>query len=221
MKLKSIVGVAIINLMLFSCGNEKDDSKVIEEVKEVVAFNYNVDQFADIKILKYQIPGWDKLTLKEQKLVYYLTQAGLSGRDIMWDQNYRYNLKIRKALEQVYTSYSGDKNAKDWASFESYLKRVWFSNGIHHHYSTDKLTPEFSADYLKELLAATNTTLDADAFDAIFNDADTKKVNQAKGVDNVALSAVNFYGPNVTNDDVESSIKLSNLQMLISLYLLV
>ncbi|WP_159019476.1 dipeptidyl-peptidase 3 family protein [Algibacter sp. L3A6] len=207
MKLKSIVGVAIINLMLFSCGNEKSDSKVIEEVKEVVAFNYNVDQFADIKILKYQIPGWDKLTLKEQKLVYYLTQAGLSGRDIMWDQNYRYNLKIRKALEQVYTSYSGDKKAKDWASFESYLKRVWFSNGIHHHYSTDKLTPEFSADYLKELLSATNTTLDADAFDAIFNDADAKKVNQGKGVDNVALSAVNFYGPNVTNADVESFYK--------------
>lgn len=208
MKLKSIVGVAMINMMLFSCGNEKAESKVVEEVKkEATAFNYNVEQFADIKILKYQIPGWDKLTLKEQKLVYYLTQAGLSGRDIMWDQNYRYNLKIRKALEHVYTNFSGDKASKDWASFERYLKRVWFSNGIHHHYSNDKLKPEFSSEYLKGLLTGTNTELDAVAFDAIFGDADTKKVNQAKGVDNVALSAVNFYGPNVTNADVESFYK--------------
>jgi dipeptidyl-peptidase-3 len=208
MKLKSIVGIAMVNLMLFSCGNEKAESKVVEEVKEeTVAFNYNVDKFADIKILKYQIPGWDKLTLKEQKLVYYLTEAGLSGRDIMWDQNYRYNLRIRKALEHVYTNYSGDKNSADWASFESYLKRVWFSNGIHHHYSNDKLKPEFSSEYLKEILSVTNTELEAEAFNAIFSDADTKKVNQAKGIDNVALSAVNFYGPQVTNTDVESFYK--------------
>ncbi|MCL5128832.1 dipeptidyl peptidase 3 [Algibacter sp. L4_22] len=205
MKLKSIVGIAIINLMLFSCGNEKADKKeVVDASKEAVAFNYNVEQFADIKILKYQIPGWDKLTLKEQKLVYYLTQAGLSGRDIMWDQNYRYNLRIRKALEHVYTSYAGDKTSTDWTSFETYLKRVWFSNGIHHHYSTDKLKPEFSSEYLKGLLTETSTELDSEAFEAIFNDEDFKKVNQAKGVDNVALSAVNFYGPNVTNADVES-----------------
>jgi len=208
MKLKSIVGVAIINLMLFSCGDKKAESTVVESAStEAVAFNYNVEQFADIKILKYQIPGWDKLTLKEQKLVYYLTQAGLSGRDIMWDQNYRYNLKIRKALEQVYTNYTGDKTSKDWTSFENYLKRVWFSNGIHHHYSNDKLKPEFSSEYLKTLLTATNTTLEGEAFDVIFNDVDSKKVNQAKGVDNVALSAVNFYGQNVTNADVERFYK--------------
>ncbi|MCB0400056.1 MAG: dihydrofolate reductase, partial [Winogradskyella sp.] len=158
---------------------------------------------ADIKILRYQIPGWDNLTLKEQKLVYYLTQAGLAGRDIMWDQNYRHNLKIRKALENVYTNYSGDKTSADWKAFEVYLKRVWFSNGIHHHYSNDKLKPEFSKEYLNELFLATTTKLDGEAFDVIFNDEDSKKVNQAKGVDNVALSAVNFYGPNVTNEDVE------------------
>ena len=208
MKLKLVVGIAIVNLMLFSCGDTKKETVVVDETKkETVAFNYDVDEFADIKILKYQIPGWEQLTLKEQKLVYYLTQAGLSGRDIMWDQNYRYNLKIRKALEHVYTSYAGDKTSKDWSNFETYLKRVWFSNGIHHHYSNDKLKPEFSSEYLKGLLAETSTVLDGEAFDVIFNDADNKKVNQAQGVDNVGLSAVNFYGPNVTNADVEAFYK--------------
>ncbi|HBC03758.1 MAG TPA: dihydrofolate reductase, partial [Aequorivita sp.] len=167
-------------------------------------FDYNVESFGDVKVLRYQIPGWDKLTLKEQKLVYYLTQAGLEGRDIMWDQNYRHNLTIRKALENVYANYKGDKTTEDWKNFETYLKRVWFSNGIHHHYSNDKLKPEFSSEYLKQLLTDTNTKLEGEAFEVIFNDKDSKKVNQAKGVDNVAQSAVNFYGPNVTNKDVES-----------------
>lgn len=201
MKLKSFLLLLVV-LMVFSCGNDKtttnDDNKT--EVNQ--NFDYNVEQFADIKILRYQIPGWDKLTLKEQKLVYYLTQAGLSGRDIMWDQNYRHNLKIRGALENVYKNYKGDKSSKDWHAFKTYLKRVWFSNGIHHHYSNDKLKPEFSPDYLKALLSETNTNLEGEAFEVIFNDKDAKKVNQAKGVDNVARSAVNFYGPNVTNDDV-------------------
>lgn len=208
MKLKTLLSYALAATFLFSCGNDKSEKKPEEtKYKESVAFNYNVEQFADIKILRYQIPGWEKLTLKEQKLVYYLTQAGLAGRDIMWDQNYRHNLKIRKALEQVYTNYKGDKTTDNWKAFEVYLKRVWFSNGIHHHYSNDKLRPEFSLDYLKTLLTETSTTLEGEAFDVIFNDADSKKVNQAKGVDNVALSAVNFYGPNVANTDVESFYK--------------
>ncbi|MCF7567790.1 dipeptidyl peptidase 3 [Sabulilitoribacter arenilitoris] len=208
MKLKKVLSFALAATFLLSCGNDKSEKQTdsVKE-KETVAFNYNVEQFADIKILRYQIPGWEQLTLKEQKLVYYLTQAGLAGRDIMWDQNYRHNLKIRKALEQVYTNYKGDKTSDDWKTFEVYLKRVWFSNGIHHHYSNDKLKPEFSSDYLKQLLAETNTNLEDEAFDVIFNDVDSKKVNQAKGVDNVALSAVNFYGPNVTNADVESFYK--------------
>jgi len=125
----------------------------------------------------------------------------------MWDQNYRHNLKIRRALENVYSNYNGDKNSENWQAFETYLKRVWFSNGIHHHYSNDKLKPEFSKDYLNELFLATDTKLDGEAFDVIFNDKDNKKVNQAKGVDNVAKSAVNFYGPNVTNEDVISFYK--------------
>ncbi len=208
MKLKTVLSFAFVATFLLSCGNDKSEkqSDNIEE-KEATAFNFNVEQFADIKILRYQIPGWEQLTLNEQKLVYYLTQAGLAGRDIMWDQNYRHNLKIRKALEHIYANYKGDKTTANWSAYETYLKRVWFSNGIHHHYSNDKLKPEFSSDYLKELLADTNATLEGEAFDVIFNDADSKKVNQAKGVDNVALSAVNFYGPNVTNTDVESFYK--------------
>jgi len=170
-------------------------------------FDFNVEQFADIKVLRYQIPGWDNLSLKEQKLVYYLTQAGLSGRDIMWDQNYRHNLKIRAALEQVYANYDGDKTTTDWTAFQTYVKRVWFSNGIHHHYSNAKLKPDFSAAYFKEVLAATNTRLDEEAFEVIFNDTDAKKVNLSKGVDNVLLSAVNFYGPDVTTADVEEFYK--------------
>ncbi|MFH4964262.1 dihydrofolate reductase [Gaetbulibacter sp. M235] len=203
MKLKSILGLSIVALFLASCGNEKSNQQTEDlTVKDSVQFNYNVEQFADIKILRYQIPGWEQLTLKEQKLAYYLTQAGLSGRDIIWDQNYRYNLTIRKALESVYTNYQGDKTTADWKAFEVYLKRIWFSNGIHHHYSNYKIKPEFSPDYLKQLLADTNTVLEGDPFDVIFNDVDAKKVDQSKGIDNVALSAVNMYGPNVTNNDV-------------------
>ncbi|WP_067145970.1 dipeptidyl-peptidase 3 family protein [Pseudotamlana agarivorans] len=208
MQLKTILSIALVSSLLWACGNEKSETvnhKMAE--KEVVKFDYNVEQFADIKILRYQIPGWENLSLKEQKLVYYLTQAGLSGRDIMWDQNYRYNLTIRKALEKIYTTFEGDKTNENWNAFEAYLKRVWFSNGIHHHYSNDKLKPGFSPEYLKTLLEATQTTLEGEAFAVLFNDKDAKKVNQAKGVDNVALSAVNFYGPNVTNVDVESFYK--------------
>ncbi len=204
MNLKSIFAICFIAVFAWSCKNDSKEP-VKDDTTEKVSgeFDFNVEQFADIKILRYQISGWDNLSLKEQKLVYYLTQAGLAGRDIMWDQNYRHNLKIRKALENVYSNYSGDKTSKDWMAFEEYLKRVWFSNGIHHHYSNDKLKPAFSKDYLNELLKVTSTKLDGVAFDVIFNDEDSKKVNQAKGVDNVALSAVNFYGPNVTNADVE------------------
>ncbi len=206
MKLNSILGIAILSVVLLtSCGDSKPkDIKDTQDSNQEIAFNYKVEQFADIKVLRYQIPGWEDLTLKEQKLVYYLTEAGSSGRDIMWDQNYRHNLTIRKALEHVYTNYQGDKTTDEWLAFEVYLKRVWFSNGIHHHYSNDKLPAEFSSDYLKTLLTETNTSLEGEAFDVIFNDADAKKVNQAKGVDNVGLSAVNFYGSNVTNTDVQS-----------------
>ncbi|MCH1548379.1 MAG: dipeptidyl peptidase 3 [Flavobacteriaceae bacterium] len=190
-----------------------------ENKKELISlqnnFEYALEEFSDIQILRYDIPGWENLSLKEKKLVYYLTQAGLSGRDIMWDQNYRHNLEIRTALEYIYINFNGDKSTKDWTSFETYLKRLWFSNGIHHHYSNDKIKPNFSPEYLTNLLKITKTTLNDEAFNIIFNDKDSKKVNQDKDVDNVLLSAVNFYGPNVTSQDVfdyYSNVKSPNPQ---------
>ena len=192
--------------LFFSCNTKStlssSDDLYIEV--DVENFPYMVEQFADLKILRYQLPGWESLSLDEQKLVYYLTQAGLSGRDIMWDQNYRHNLTIRQALETIYTTFDGDKTTENWRAFEIYLKRVWFSNGIHHHYSNAKLKPEFSEDYLKSLLDATTASLEGEVFDVIFNEKDAKKVNQAKDVDNVLASAVNFYGPDITNNDVET-----------------
>ena len=210
MKLKLIMGMALLTAFSYSCKNDKAEPQaetVDTETKIEAEFNFNVEQFADIKILRYQIPGWENLTLKEQKLVYYLGQAGLAGRDIIWDQNYRHNLTIRKALENIYINYSGDKATNDWSAFETYLKRIWFSNGIHHHYSNDKMKPDFSKDYLVSLLNETNTSLEGEALDVLFNDEDSKKVNQAKGIDNVSLSAVNFYGPDVTTAEVEAFYK--------------
>lgn len=183
-------------------------------------FNFFSEQFADIKILRYQVPGFDELNLSQKKLVYYLTQAGLAGRDIMYDQNYRHNVSIRTALEKIYQNYKGDKSLDNWKSFETYLKRIWFSNGIHHHYSNDKHDPGFSSNYLEKLLNETNTNLEKEAFDVIFNDEDSKKVNLDASKGLIKGSAVNFYGPNVTVEDVEnyySKIKVPNSDKPISL----
>ncbi|MAT90711.1 MAG: dihydrofolate reductase [Flavobacteriaceae bacterium] len=197
---------ALCAVLLFSCDNDKKEAAPAEvaQAEDSDSFEFQIDQFADVKILRYQIPGWEDLSLDKQQLVYYLTQAGLEGRDIMWDQNYRHNLKIRKALENIYTNYSGDKNAANWKHFETYLKRVWFSNGIHHHYSNDKIKPEFNKEYLQELLSETKTTLEGEALEVIFNGEDAKKVNLNKDADIVLASAINFYGPDVTTADVES-----------------
>jgi dipeptidyl-peptidase-3 len=208
MKVKFILPLLLMATLLFSC---KDDNKGKEvtavETSTESEFDYNVEEFADIKVLRYQIPGFEDLTLKEQKLVYYLTQAGLSGRDIMWDQNYRHNLEIRDALENIYATYSGDKEVADWKAFETYMKRVWFSNGIHHHYSNDKIKPEFTNGYFDTLLAETNTELTGEAYDVIFNDKDAKKVNldSTKGL--LKGSAINFYGPDVTAAEAEAFYK--------------
>ncbi|MGB5386635.1 MAG: dihydrofolate reductase [Eudoraea sp.] len=202
MKLKHVVSSFLVILVLWSC-----KEKVMPEETVLVAekdFEYVVDQFADLRVLRYQVPGFEELTLKEKKLVYYLTQAGLAGRDIIWDQNYRHNLKIRAGLENIYTKFTGDKTTYDWNSFEVYIKRLWFSNGIHHHYSNDKIKPDFSKEYLNYLLAETDTELEGEAFEVIFNEVDSKKVNKKKGVDNVASSAVNFYSPEITDADVDA-----------------
>ena len=202
MKIKQYLGVVFALALALSCKQGTEVEKPV--VADEKGFEYVVDQFADLRILRYQVPGFDELSLKEKKLVYYLTEAGLAGRDIMWAQNYRHNLEIRNALEIIYTNFNGDKTTEDWIEFEIYLKRVWFSNGIHHHYSNDKLKPGFSEDYLTYLLKETDISLGEEAFAVIFNEADSKKVNKKKGVDNVAASAVNFYGPDITDAEVDA-----------------
>ncbi|GAA4312935.1 dihydrofolate reductase [Pontixanthobacter gangjinensis] len=192
-------------LTFVSCNEDKKDADVAKTEKTSQEdFNFKADEFADLKILRYQIPGWENLSLKEQKLVYYLTQAGLAGRDIIWGQNYRHNLTIREALENIYTNYEGDKSSEDWNAFETYLKRVWFSNGIHHHYSNAKLKPGFSKDYFDTLLKETNTELTGEAYEVIFNDKDSKKVNLNEAEGLIEGSAINMYGEDVTAKEVEA-----------------
>src|SRR5690606_10003707 len=136
-----------------------------------------------------------------------LTQAGLAGRDIMWDQNYKHNLAIRAALENIYQNYSGDKKTEEWKNFEIYLKRVWFANGIHHHYSSDKIKPQFGEAYFKQLLADTKTTLDPAIVAVLFNDVDAKKVNLDASKGLLAGSAVNFYEDGITDAEAEAFYK--------------
>ncbi|WP_295811067.1 dihydrofolate reductase [uncultured Apibacter sp.] len=200
MKINIVAGMLAASIILGSCNSKHPDQ--VEKISQD-DFNYKVDRFADIEVLRYQIPGWDKLSLNEKKLVYYLSQAGLAGRDIVWDQNYKYNLKIRKALENIYQNYKGDKKSKDWNNFETYVKRVWFSNGIHHHYSNDKIMPEFSQEYFEKLLNETQTLLDKRIVDVLFDQNDAKKVNldESKGL--ITGSAVNFYGEGITEKEVE------------------
>ena len=192
-KLISIYILLIITV--FSCTNKTESES---------KFNFFAEQFEDIKVLRYQIPGFDQLSLQQKKLVYFLTEAGLAGRDIMYDQNYRHNLSIRRALEKVYINYKGNRDTEDWNNFEVYLKRIWFANGIHHHYSNDKFDPNFSRDYLNRLLSETGSELNSEAFEVIFNDIDSKKVNRDASKGLVLGSAVNFYGDDVTENDVDN-----------------
>jgi dipeptidyl-peptidase-3 len=202
MKLLKIAGLFLTLAVPVICNGQIAKTAETKNT-EKAPFDYVVEQFADIKVLRYQIPGWENLTLKEQKLVYYLTQAGTSGRDIMWDQHYKNNLKIRKALEHIYQNYKGNKTSEDWKNFEIYLKRVWFSNGIHHHYSSEKIKPGFSAGYLSSLMKATKTTLSPAVTAIIFNDVDTKRVNldESKGL--LEGSAINFYEKGITLKEAE------------------
>lgn len=168
-------------------------------------FAWQTDQFADVKIIRYQIPNWDSLTVQQKEYAYYLTQAGIAGRDMMYDQNYRHNLTIRRALENIYENFDGDRGTIGWNRFETYLKRIWFSNGIHHHYSNSKILPAFSREYFDELTAATNTTLSEEVLAAIFDPTvDAKKVEQSPDKGLVESSAVNFYGPDVTTAEAEA-----------------
>lgn len=190
--------------VLFACQEKQEKSEEIQKTDvQNEKFEYLSEEFADIKILRYQVPGFDQLSLNQKTYVYYLTQAGLAGRDIMYDQNYRYNLTIRRALETAYKKFDGDKTSDDWKNFETYLKRIWFANGIHHHYSNDKFVPEFPKEYLTSLLKETGTTLEAEALEVIFNEKDDKKVNLNPEKGLIKGSAINFYAPDIDTDDVD------------------
>lgn len=174
-----------------------------EEIKQEESFEYVSESFADIRVLRYQVPGFERLSLNQKKLVYYLVQAGISGRDIIWDQNYRHNLAIRSALENIVKKYEGDKEAESWKQFMIYTKRVWFANGIHHHYGMDKFEAGFSREYFSQLLSETGTTLKPEAIEAIFDPSiDAKKVNLDREKGLLLGSATNFYDPDVTEEEV-------------------
>lgn len=180
-------------------------------------FDYHVDRFADIEVLRYEVPEFDRLTPQQRIMIYYLSQAAQAGRDIIWDQNGKYNLQIRKLLENIYTSFAGDKDSKDYKAFEKYMKQVWFGNGIHHHYSTDKFIPEFSQEFFQEQVAAlpdallplqpgqTREELVAILTPVIFDPSVMpKRVFQDGAYDVVVNSASNLYGEGVTQEEVEA-----------------
>ena len=148
--IKTLANIMASILLLTSCTNKGTTDKNSEVPTDT--FKYFIEKFADLKILRYQVPGFDTLSLKQKELLYYLSQASLAGRDILWDQNGKYNLAIRKVLENIVETYKGDRKSTDFEKFMVYTKRVWFSNGIYHHYSTDKILPEFSKEYFDELV---------------------------------------------------------------------
>ena len=171
-------------------------------------FNYHVDRFADIEVLRYKVPDFENLTPQQRIFIYYLTEAALWGRDILWDQNNRYNLDIRNLLEAVYTNYDGDRDTPEFKAFETYVKQVWFGNGIHHHYSTDKFVPTFSREFLEGRIAALPQGVapanSAELVEVIFNpEIAPKRVNQAEGQDLIATSANNLYAEGITQKEVE------------------
>ena len=167
-------------------------------------FKYTNEQFADIQMLRYKVEGFEKLSLRQKTLIYHLSEAALAGRDILFDQNGRYNLRIREMLETVYRDYKGDRKSKDFQGLTLYLKRVWFSAGIHHHYGNEKFVPEFSEKWLRTTLASLNYKVEDEVLDAIFNPNTLKmRVNQKDGDDLVLTSAGNYYGHDVTQAEAE------------------
>lgn len=136
-------GVALLTLATSSQAMAKENDN----------FQYVVDRFADIEVLRYKVPAFEDLSLRQKLLIYHLTEAALAGRDILWDQNGKNNLALRDLMENIYINYKGDKNSADYKAFEKYLKQIWFANGIHHHYSMDKFVPEFSREFLTSQIA--------------------------------------------------------------------
>ncbi len=208
MKKQLIWMVAALSL-LTACGRNQKTTAEAEKI------DYTVEQFADLQILRYRVPGFENLSLKQKELVYYLTEAALQGRDILFDQNGKYNLTVRRMLEAVYTGYKGDKNTPDFKAMEVYLKRVWFSNGIHHHYGSEKFVPGFSPEFFRQAVLSVDAStlpiaegqtveqLFDEVFPVIFDPkVMPKRVNQAAGEDLVLTSACNYYD-GVTQQEAE------------------
>lgn len=213
--MKKIVLTAVVAsaFLLPGCGGGNKSSEIKEESNK--NFTYEVDQFADIQVLRYQVSGFEELPLQQKELVYYLSMAAIEGRDILYDQNNRYNLAIRRTLEAIYANYKGDKDAPDYKEFEVYLKRVWFSNGIHHHYGEEKFLPGFSKEFFAEQVKAlpvdnvpVKDGQSVDDFIAMLTpvmfdpSVMAKKVNQSGG-DLIQLSANNYYGEGITQREVQ------------------
>jgi dipeptidyl-peptidase-3 len=201
--------LALFILPLFlACGEGSDGyvtTKPDQDSTALDSFVWEVDNFGDKRVLRYQIPGWEQLSLQQKKLAYYLTMAGLSGRDIMWDQNYRHNLKVRRALERVIKNHKGERSGAQWDAFLVYAKQVFFSNGIHHHYGMDKFIPECRRTYFDSLLAGSGATIGKEVVDILFDPAvDAKKVSLDPDKDLVLSSAVNFFGDDINQKEVEA-----------------
>ena len=207
----------LTTIFLFAaCGEgKKTDKETIADDIDYATFEYKVDRFADIEILRYPVSGFSSLSLQQKELIYYLSQAALEGRDILWDQHNRYNLTIRRVCEGLYENYMGDKSTEDWKNFETYLKQIWMANGIHHHYSEDKIMPKFSQEYFTTIVKsvdpgrmpfrdgmAADETL-SEILPVMFDPTVMpKRMSQAQGTDIVETSAVNFY-EGVTQKEVE------------------
>ena len=199
--MKKIVLLGLAVLALSSC-NPQEEMHTEESHND---FQWQVDRFADVKVLRYQVPSWDNLSSKQRIYAYHLTQAGLAGRDIMWDCNYRHNLEIRKILETIISSDEVDHASPEFLDFEVYAKRVFFANGIHHHYSNVKFEANFDQQWFLKTIEELGGSLSEEAQRAIFDPKfDAKKVNRADGVDLLLASAVNFYAPDVTQLEAEA-----------------
>ncbi len=199
-----LISWLFISFLFVLCTDPQTDTASISQ-DTLDEFQWEIDRFADTKILRYQVPDFDHLSLDQKKLVYFLTEAGLAGRDIMYDMNYRHNLEIRKVMDHIVANYEGQDDDQEWQNLLTYAKRVWFASGIHHHYGMDKFKPEFSQDYLKILLDETNFQMSQEAIDAIFDPTkDAKKVSLDPNSDNLLASAVNFYGPDVSAKEAQA-----------------
>lgn len=211
--MKQISGLAAILVMTTTAIMSTGCGARSGEGASTADFQWQIDRFDDINVLRYQVPDFDSLTPRQKAFVYYLSQAAVCGRDILYDQNCKYNLPVRRTLEAIYTTYEGDKTTADWKAFEKYLKKVWFANGVHHHYSGDKFTPEFSAEFFDDLIAATPTERLGDIRGSLLDTVKRvifdpelypKRVDQTAGVDMVAASACNYYDGGVTQREAEA-----------------